>query len=170
MRTRRYALAFLLLAVALGGCAGAARRPAPTPAPTVQRSNTPNAGVNIRGASVQDQGPARYPSPRAGSAYDDPSTGVATVASAIPGAGPVKALVLGNVALIGLTSGDPNVHHRISQQLQSSFPHIVEVRFTQDPAQINRLAEAGQRIRTGRTIAPMLSELGALAGGLPAVQ
>ncbi|HYG58840.1 MAG TPA: hypothetical protein VD902_12350 [Symbiobacteriaceae bacterium] len=171
---RTLMIPLLLAAIAAGGCTAVPMRPAPAPAPAPaqapERVSTPNPGVNVQGSALGNPEAGRYPHPRAGSAYDDPSTGVATIASAVPGAGPINAVVLGNVAIIGLQTGDRNIHHRISQQIQSSFPHVVEVRFTQDPTQIRRIAEAGQLIRTQRSIGALLPELGTMGSGLPAVQ
>ncbi|HWI50991.1 MAG TPA: twin-arginine translocation signal domain-containing protein [Symbiobacteriaceae bacterium] len=147
------ALAVLVAA----GCATPQRQPAPTPVPgpTVQ---SPTPGIQA--------GTVAYPTPRAGSAYDDPSSGISTVAAAIPGAGPVKAVALGNVVLIGTTSTDPAVHGRIAQQIRSSFPHVADVRFTSDPAHLTRIGHALSLLQSHQSIAPMIPELWGIADGL----
>lgn len=160
------AAALTVAVAASAGCASPQRQPAPAapapaaPAPATQRLQSPSAGIQ--------HGTVSYPTPRAGSAYDDPSTGVSTVASSIPGAGTVRAVVLGNVAVIGTTSGDPAIYGRISQQIRSSFPHIADVRFTNNPVHVNRLGQALSLIQTNQSVAPMLAELWGIGGALPA--
>lgn len=162
MRPIRSVLGVLLVAaVSSTGCMGAGRRPEPAqpanpPAPT--QANSFNFGP-------RQEGSVGYPSPRAGSAYDSPSQGVATIASAVPAAGRVHAVVLGNVALLGVPNNDAAVHKRIAQQVHASFPHIIEVRVVTDPASINRLGEMQDRIATQQSIAPYLTELATMSGG-----
>ncbi|MFZ5815093.1 MAG: YhcN/YlaJ family sporulation lipoprotein [Bacillota bacterium] len=154
----------LLLLSLTAGC-GAARRP--------EQQNRPAPPPVSEGATIQveptERGTVRYPSPRAGSAYDDPSQGVSTVASAVPGAGSVDAVILGNVALVGLPSGDRTVHHKVADQIQASFPHIVEVRVSTDPAVIHRLRAVRHQIINQRSIAPFLPELVNLSAGMQPV-
>lgn len=133
----------------------------PTPAPA---TTTPTAQFGPK-----KEGSVAYPAPRAGSAYDDPSIGVSTIASAIPGAGRVTAVTMGNVALLGMPSTDVGVHRKVAEQIHASFPHIVEVRVTSDPAAIARLADVSGRISTQRTIAPYLPELASMSGSMTAV-
>lgn len=118
----------------------------------------------------KERGSKAYPTPRAGSAYDDPSMGVSTIASAVPGSGPVEAVVLGNVALIGLPSQDARVQHKVAEQIHASFPHIVEVRITTDPAVISRLQSIRQEIMVQQSISPYLPELAGLSGSMQRVE
>ncbi|HWI63270.1 MAG TPA: hypothetical protein VNT75_15635 [Symbiobacteriaceae bacterium] len=153
--------AVLVLAIAATGCAAPQRQPAPpTPAAPAPGARTP--GIQ--------QGTVAYPTPRAGSAYDDPSTGIATVAGAIPGAGTVRAVVLGNVVLLGTDSRDPVIHGRIAQQIRSSFAHIADVRITHDPGQIARLGEALSLIQSHQSVAPLLTDLWSMGNGMASFQ
>lgn len=153
--------AVLLFAVA-AGCAPA-RRPEEQPRQTPQPITHPTTLPSTMEVNPAGQRPGHYPTPRAGSAYDDPSTGVSTIASAVPGAGAVDAVVLGNVALLGMSSQDSKVHHRVSQQVTASFPHIVEVRIATDPATIGRLRVIRQQITGQQSISPFLPELANLS-------
>lgn len=112
----------------------------------------------------------RYPSPRAGSAYDDPSIGIGVVASSVPGAGAVNAVALGNVALLGFHSSDARVNHQVAQLIKSTFPHIAEVRVTHDPALIARLQLVTQRLMTNQPISDFLPELASLGARMPRVE
>jgi hypothetical protein len=131
-----------------------------------QRQYAPRTpGTSIR-SDVSQPGGISYPTPRAGSAYDDPSTGIATVASAVPGAGAVTAVVLGNVALVGIPNPDPGVHRKVAEQVRASFQHIAEVRITTDPAVIGHLFQANQMIQQNQSVAPLLPDLGARSATL----
>jgi hypothetical protein len=152
--------AVLLLAVA-AGCTPA-RRPEqrqPGSPPPITTGSSLEAGPKGRGSKA-------YPTPRAGSAYDDPSMGVSTIASAVPGAGSVEAVVLGNVVLVGIASQDGRIHRKVAEQIHASFPHIVEVRLTTDPAATARLRTVRQQINLQHTIAPFLPELANLSAGM----
>jgi hypothetical protein len=161
VRPARIICAVLLLAVA-AGCAPA-RRPEqqrqPGSPPPITTGSSLEAGPKGRGSKA-------YPTPRAGSAYDDPSMGVSTIASAVPGAGSVEAVVLGNVVLVGIASQDGRIHRKVAEQIHASFPHIVEVRLTTDPAATARLRTVRQQINLQHTIAPFLPELANLSAGM----
>ncbi|HEY3365199.1 MAG TPA: YhcN/YlaJ family sporulation lipoprotein [Symbiobacteriaceae bacterium] len=166
-------LAVALIIAACGCAPGAMRRPAPGPGPAPSPAapmpgtggqGAGNGGSTNTGDGLRQEGMLAYPSPRAGSSYDDTSTGVSTIASAVPGAGRAFAVVLGNVALVGLNTGDRAVHRKVAEQIHTSFPHIAEVRVSADPTVARRLDEIGSRIRTQRTILPYLGELAALSG------
>lgn len=164
MRVRPARHALLPLLLVLATTAAGCNQPEP------QRQYTPRGpGTSVR-SGLTEPGTLSYPSPRAGSAYADPSLGMATVASTVPGAGSVSVVALGNVALIGLPNNDPGVHRKIAEQLRSSFPHLAEVRVTTDPALIGRLFEADELIRTQRSIAPLLTDLGARINTLAPVR
>lgn len=159
MRLIRLLTATLMLLIIMAGC-GAANRPE-------QQPDQGTAPPPTTGAAMQvNPNQQRFPSPRAGSAYDDPSMGVSTIASAVPGAGEVDAVVLGNVALAGLPTGDTRIHHKVALQIQASFPHIVEVRFTTDPNTIGRLREIRRQIMTQQSISPYLPELANLSAAM----
>ncbi len=165
-RTRLASLAgtLLLATLTLGGC-GAQRRPLPAqpaPPPPVQSSalELGRAGVGENDAPV----------PRHGTAYSDQSDGVSFIASAVPGAGAVDAVVLGNLALLGTPSTDAGVHKKLSDQIRSSFPAIAEVRVTSDPATIQRLRLVRQQIIHQRSVAPLLPELANLSRAMQPVQ
>lgn len=193
MLSRKTIVTLILLALTLAVTAcgpGAMRRPAPgpgpVPAPGSARRALPGpppagavtppgaggtaAGSTTTGGALGEEGLLSYPSPRAGSSYDDASTGVSTVASAVPGAGRVAAVVLGNVALLGMNSQDPAVHRKVAEQLHSSFPHIADVRVSTDPAVVARLNEVAGRIRIQQTVLPYLPELANLAAGMPSAR
>lgn len=156
--------ALLVPVILTFACAGPQRQP--TPSQVRQGASQPMQSPSVPTPGIQ-QGTVAYPSPRAGSAYDDPSTGISTVASTIPGAGRVWAVTLGNVAIVGTTSADPAIRGRIAQQVRSSFPHIADVRFTSDPAQMNRLSQALSLIQTNRSVAPLLPELAGIGSSQP---
>lgn len=157
MRPARYALLplLLVLATAAGGCTQQ----------DPQRQYSPRSpGTSVR-SDVASPGTVQYPSPRAGSAYDSPSQGIATVASAVPGAGSVQAVALGNVALLGIPTPDVAVHRKVVEQVRASFAHIAEVRVTSDPAQIRRLFEAQEMMMMQSSIAPLLPDLAQRSAG-----
>lgn len=170
----------LASAILISGC-GAFPAPSPqgpqgAPAPGARApAGRARAGIMPGPQPMTDLRPiqehtVRYPSPRAGSAYDDPSIGIGVVASAVPGAGAVNAVVLGNVALLGFPSQDAHINHRVAQLIQANFPHIAEVRVTHDPATIGRLQLATQRLMTNQSISDLLPELVNLSGAMPTVQ
>lgn len=183
------ALAALLSAGPAAGCMRAAR-PAP---PRTQQGGV--AGDAPAPPPPRDSGVyhgATFPSPRAGSAFDDPSTGIATVASAVAGAGQAEAVAVANTALVVLHAdrygaavrpdgalGDlppgwdqvdgtaEDVYRRVAGQIQTSFPHIVEVRFATDPATAAQLVSLAARVRAQEPAAGMLASLADLAGRMP---
>lgn len=162
MRPLRLPLTSVLAAaLLLTGCAG--------PAPRIER-RLEKTGTATQQAGVAAPAAPAYPSPRAGSGYDDPSTGMAFVASAVPGAGAVSAVALGNVALLGVSTTDPGVHKKVAEQIMASFPHIADVRIVTDPAAIPRITEADNLLRVRQSILPLLPELAARAGASPAIQ
>lgn len=165
MRLIQSAVASLLAAaVFLGAGCG------PTPLQRPEQPRTSPAPAPISPPRAGQAVPS-YPSPRAGAAYDDPSTGIAFVASAVPGAeGPVNAVVLGNVALVGVPSNNAGVHTKVAEQIRSSFPHIADVRITSDPAVMGRIAEASELLRTRQSIAGLLPDLTARTSATPTVQ
>lgn len=118
----------------------------------------------------QQAGTLRYPTPRSGSAYDDPSTGVAVIASSVPGAGAVHAVVLGNVALLAIPSRDPHVHRQVAVQIRSAFAHIAEVRISTEPVIADRLAYLSNQIMRNRSIGPHLAELASLSAAMQPVR
>lgn len=175
MQLARTALAALLgITLLTAGCGGAPlRRPAPPPRPGAAATPAPPVtpgGTMQPSPGARKEGSVIYPSPRAGSAYDDPATGVATVAGAVPGAGAVHAVVLGNVAILGTTNTDPAVHRKVAEQIRSSFQHITDIRFTTDHRHIMRLIEAEGRIHAHQSISQLLPELAAIGGSLPSVR
>lgn len=194
MTTRRNCWAALALAalLAAGPAAGCMRAARPAP-PRTQQGGV--AGERPVPPPVRDSGVyhgATFPSPRAGSAFDDPSSGIATVASAVAGAGQAEAVAVANTALVVLhadrygaarrpdgalgdrppgwdrVDGTPDdVYRRVAGQIQTSFPHIVEVRFATDAATAAQLVSIAARVRAQEPAAGMLGDLAGIAGRMP---
>lgn len=165
----RKRLATAVLILALGGCAGPARRPEPGADPGTLVSTYVAGGLSGGSAMETLPGPGGAPTGigmthTAGAAGSQAGAGSASGAAA-SGLG-VSALVIGNVALVGI---DPNVIpggpgsgqviSDVRARVLDRFPQFDAVFVTTDPARVAQIANLHGQIRDGTSAVTLMDDI-----------
>ncbi len=143
------ATAVVLIVASLTGCMPF-RRPAPTPTPTPDTPMAPQPEQQNVQATVADR--------------------IMKLVNAMPEVKASYALVVGNVAMVGVDlrdrlSGDKEneLKSRISAETKKQFPELAEVWVTADPDLVTRIRELAGRISRGEPITGFFDQITEIA-------
>lgn len=141
-----------LIVTSLAGCLPM-RRPTPTPTPTPTNPMTP--------------GPTPTPTPTAQATTADR---VVRIVNAMPEVKTSYALVVGNVAMVGVDMRDKlsadkenALKTRISADTKRQMPELAEVWVTSDPDLVKRIRDLAGRISRGEPVTGFFEEISNIA-------